>query len=480
MINQILVEEILMSPLHIEANYAQALAMSAYFAYANKKPLTNSRFESAYSIKADTGVKQTTDSTPGSVGIVVIDGPIVSASDPWYGIKGTLEAAQELLALDADPNIIGTVLYLESGGGAVYALKPIIDVLNSLEKPVVTFSKQIIASAAYRIGANTDYIMMYHPQGIVGSLGTMSSFSDMQPMFEKWGMKFFEYYATESTLKNKTFRDAKAGDGKSLIANILDPMNDLFLSDIKALRGDKINSKDKTIYQGETYLADPTALSLGLIDATGTIQDAVAMVVSIAEGKTPSSINSNFQKSNNHMALFNKFPKVAALKVAAGSAITAEMIKAANEELVAEGVAGVTLVLDSELEQIDSENKGAGKASSENTAALTAINSLLAADNQQTTLTAAVAALKAANGIQATALTTANTALATMTTDRDKWQAKAIKYGAQAAEEPTAGAQVETDKIANTSPDASANFYSEADAEMAEIRKNRVQLPGKK
>lgn len=465
MINQKLVQEIFMSPLCIEKNYAQALAMSAWYTFSGNKQATVTNYVKSYTINAATGVQQSQESTPGSVGIVVINGPILSESDPWYGIKGTLEAAQEFLQFEADPNIIGTVFYLESGGGSVYAIKPLVDVLNSLSKPVVTFSKQILASAAYRLSANTDYIMMYHPQGIVGSLGTMYSSSDIQPMLEKWGMKFFEYYATESTLKNKTFNDAKAGDPTALINNVLDPMNELFLGDIKALRGDKIDSKEKSIYQGETFLAAPNGIDLGLIDATGTLQDAVAMVVTLANGDAQSSINANFKSQNNTMALFNKFPKLGAIAKASAGTITADQVKAVNEELVAEGVKGVTLCLDSELETIDAEHTNSSQSTTENGAVLATINAALGAGNEKQTLTEAFAAY-ALNA--KTALDSKTTELQTITTDRDSWKAKAVEYGVKPAAETTASKKEGQEVVESVAaPDP---YFSVADAQLAEAR----------
>lgn len=462
-INQVLIEELFMSPLCIDSKYAQALMMAAYASYSSGKPLVNNRYESAYAINPRSGEKQSNEYTAGSVGMVVIDGPIVSASDPWYGIKGTIEAAQELQMLDGDTNIIGTVLYLETGGGAVYALKPIIDVLNTLEKPVVVYSKQILASAGYRIAANTNWIMMYHPQGIVGSLGTMSSFSDMQPMLEKWGMKFFEYYATESSLKNKTFNDAKDGDGKALIKNILDPMNELFISDIKSLRGDRINNTEKSIYQGETFMANPQGISLGLIDSIGNLQDAVAKVVELANDPGFQNSHSQQLKQSNKMFGFNKFSKLSALAKVAAASITADQVKAVNEEIVAEGIEGVTLCLDSDLEKIDAENKGATKAHDD-----------LKVTGSQ------VITLQTENETLAAAKKSAEADVVSMTADRDQWKAKAIEYGAKEADESTSGTQTKTDKIEGSESDAPDFMNSEADAELQAIKANRKSLPSNK
>jgi ClpP class serine protease len=476
MINELIVNEILLSPLCIEPQYAQALAMSAFLTISQQKalatqqqnPRANSGYVSSYTVNAATGQKQTVP-TPGAVGIVVIDGPIVSASDPWYGLKGTLEAAQELQAFESDPNIIGTVLVLESGGGAVYAIKPIADVLSSLSKPIVTYTRQILASAAYRIAANTDYIMMYHPQGVVGSLGTMASFSDMQPMFEKWGMKFSEYYATESILKNKTYNDARQGNGAALIKNVLDPMNATFLGDIKNLRGDKLDAKTPAIYQGETFMASPQAIKLGLIDSLGNLSDAIGMVSALANGSTPSSINSTYQKSNIPMWSFNsKFSALAGLAGVAAAQVTEAQVDAVNKEIVEQKIEGVTLVLDSALQTADEAVTG-------NASALTGLNAILGKGNEKQTLAEAVTAVAALNS--------GNTELGNKLTqaekDRDDWKTKAEAYGDQPGELPTAGTKKDIDKIEQTN-NTTVSFYSEADAELDAALGKAPKLPGKK
>jgi ClpP class serine protease len=420
MINQLLIEEVFMSPLCIESQYAQALAMSGLALFSQGKQAANLKYVKSFTVDASTGQKNTGASKGGSVGIVVLNGPVVSHSDAWYGIKGTIELAQELFDLDNDPNVIGTVFINESGGGAVYALKPIIDVMNGLKKPVVTFSRQILGSAAYRIAANTNYIMMYHPLGIVGSIGTMGSFSDMQPMFEKWGMKFFEYYATESVLKNKTYSLAKQGNGKALIANVLDPMNTIFLADIKALRGDKLDMKEQSIFQGETYMADPRGLALGLIDGMGDLPDAIAMVITLANGGEPSKNSSNSNTSNKMFNIFNKFPKMVALAAVATESITPAQMQAVNEEIVANGINGVTLCLDSDLKKLEQQITEAGDP-----------NSALATAN------ARIKELETANSTLTTEKTNAETAKNAAENDRDQWKGKAEQYGAAPGAETT-------------------------------------------
>jgi len=447
----------------IEEKYLQAIMMSAFLSFKNGSPLSHSKYESVYAVDPETGEKSTENFKPGSVGLVTINGPIVSASDPWYGIKGTIEAAQELQLLDTDPNIIGSVFFMESGGGSAYALKPICDVMAGLTKPVVCYSKQILASAAYGIVANCDHIMMYHPQGIVGSLGTMYSSSDLQPMFEKWGMKFFEYYATDSSLKNKTFTDARKGDGSALINNMLNPMNDVFLGNIQSMRGHLIDAKSKTVYKGETYMADPQALQLGLIDSIGNLNDAIAMVVKLANGECESALIPNSQ--NNMNLKWNKFKSLLALKGIEAKAITEEQIDAVHAELEQEGIKGITVMTDEQVEELTNAAPDPANAT-----ALTAANNKVA--DLQNKLDAANAAKTKAESD----LVLANAAKIKAEGELVAANAKIVELGGQPAAEHTQSQQTQPDPTPGAVKNPST--YSEADQKLAELRAQHGLKPG--
>jgi ClpP class serine protease len=332
MINPLIIQEVFEQPLCIENGYAMSISMAiaskffgTTFNSSDQIPLFN--YVEPYAVHSSApSTKQTKAAKPGSLGVITIDSPIVENSDPTMGIMGTREASRAFQAFDADPSVSAHFMVMNSGGGATYAIKPLRDTIKARTKPLIVFSDKIIASAAYGLIADADYIIMYHPQGIVGSFGTMSSSRDMQPMFEKWGMQFNEYYATLSTLKNKTSRDAKNGDPKALRKNVLDPINEDYLGNIKIDRGDKISSDDPTIYQGETYLATK-ALELGLIDAIGPMSEAMAIAFQLG-GSAPKTQALNL---NSNM----KLPKLFAL--AGKAAVTQAEMDQVNAELVEAG-----------------------------------------------------------------------------------------------------------------------------------------------
>lgn len=374
MINQALISEIFNQPWSIEKQFAQGLAMSALGVMKSGiRPASAAKMETAYALEQSSRSRQDKEFQPGSIGVVTIDGPIVKNSDYWYGIKGTEDAAAELLELDTNQNTIGNILVLNSGGGAVYAIKPMTDVISRLTKPLVIYSKEYLCSAAYRIAAHASSIIVYHPQAVIGSLGTMSSFSNMQPMFEKWGMEFHEIYATLSTMKNKTFNLALEGKYEEMRERVLDPMNEDFIAEVKSLRGSLISAKEPGIYAGQTYMAND-AVTFGLIDHVGSFDAAVEKVIELSQ-------NNPQNKSNTNM----KFEKITAL--AGKNEASQEELDAANAELTQAGVTGFAVVPESLITEA---------------AAVTTERDTLQAE--KTTLTASLTAATA----QVTALTTEN------------------------------------------------------------------------
>lgn len=370
MINQALISEVFNQPWQIEKQFAQGLAMAAFGRFKSGiPPAAAAKMEMTYSLNQAMS-RQDKDIQPGSVGVVTIDGPIVKNSDYWYGIKGTEDTARELLELDNTPNIIGNVFVLNSGGGAIYAIKPLTDVLSTLTKPLVIYSKEYLCSAALRIAAHASHIVIYHPQAVIGSLGTMSTFSNMQPMFEKWGMEFHEIYATLSTLKNKTFNLALEGKYEQMRERMLDPMNEDFIAEMKELRGDKISSKEPGIYAGQTYLGTE-AVKLGLADEIGGFDTAVQRVIELSQDTT-------HNKSKTNM----KFEKITAL---AGKADPSqEELDLANAELTEAGITGVTLVSEKVLTEAENVSKAHDELAAEK---VTLTNSLATANASISTLT---------------------------------------------------------------------------------------------
>lgn len=249
----------------------------------------------------------------GSVAVISISGPIMKEDN--CGDPGTKTYEQLLKQAESNPNIAGVVLCIDSPGGTVSGTQSLSNLIKNFSKPVVTLAEDLMASAAYWIGSSAKYVMANTGTTRVGSIGTMLSFADMQPVWEKAGVKFHEIYATGSSAKNKDFAEARKGNYEGIIKNTLDPLNNEFTGSVKNNRGTLLNH-DKTL-NGQVYVASD-ALKYGLIDGIGNLNDAVAKVHELSA----STIQENLTEKNQ-MKKITLLATHAALLAICGATIAA-------------------------------------------------------------------------------------------------------------------------------------------------------------
>ena len=100
-----------------------------------------------------------------------------------------------------------------------------------------------------------------------------------------------EYYASASTDKNKSWNEALKGNGKLIIEETLDPLNNEFLQAVKNNRL-ALSVNEEATLKGKTYTA-AKAQELGFIDGIKSFDE----IVSEQRGKTKKQNNSNNMKA---------------------------------------------------------------------------------------------------------------------------------------------------------------------------------------
>lgn len=217
-----------------------------------------------------------------SVAIIPITGEMLK-----YGTMcsyGTTEIADYIQQASMSKNISSIILKIDSGGGAVNAIPPILQVIKSSNKPFVALC-DTAASAAYFVASTCDHIMADNNLSAgFGSIGVVSSFVDMQPYWEQKGFVFHTVYAPESKDKNQSFELALKGDYTSLQNEILSPLAIQFQNHVKESRAGKLNEKEPGVLSGKMFFAED-ALRCGLIDSIGNLQHAVKKAIELAEIK---------------------------------------------------------------------------------------------------------------------------------------------------------------------------------------------------
>lgn len=206
---------------------------------------------------------QSEELEPNTLAYHRVRGMITSDSDWRFSSK---QLQRNILAAESNPNISGHFFHISSGGGEAWYLDQLAKTIRETTKPRRGFMEKICGSAGYYIASQTEFISAATPFDLVGCMGTMISFMDIQPMFEKWGMKFIEEYANNSDLKNKKYNDLRTGKPEQFINEELDPLRDQFVADVKLCRPTiAALPEDHPVLRGETYYADK-AIENGLID----------------------------------------------------------------------------------------------------------------------------------------------------------------------------------------------------------------------
>jgi protease-4 len=235
------------------------------------------------------------------VGIIQVHHPIFKYDQPC-GPRGTQSIMSILENWKNDESVIGIVMDFNSGGGQASGTREIAQYIFNYDKPIVSYSNDIVGSAAFYMYAAADYRMLNEFADVVGSIGAMVQGVNMKGIIEKQGGKVYEVYSDLSPEKNNASRKLQEGDERPLIEKQLNPLAEAFQEDMKmflpnisekALKGDVFSPKD--------------AMQEGMIDAFGTLQNAIDKVFELSNAK-----KSNNSKSNTNMNT-KSLPKVEAV-----------------------------------------------------------------------------------------------------------------------------------------------------------------------
>lgn len=233
------------------------------------------------------------------VGIIQVHHPIFKY-DQFCGPNGTQTIMAILENWKNDDAIIGVVMDYNSGGGQASGTREIAQYIFNYEKPIVSYSNDIVGSAAFYMYAAANYRILNEYADLVGSIGAMTQGVNMKGIIEKQGGKVYEVYSDLSPEKNNASRKLEQGNDRPLIEKQLNPLAEAFQKDMKmflpnisekALKGDVFSPKE--------------AMNEGMIDSFGTLQDAIDKVFELSN-----AIKSN--KSKNLNMTTKKLPRVEA------------------------------------------------------------------------------------------------------------------------------------------------------------------------
>jgi len=196
---------------------------------------------------------------------------------------GTEDVAQVIRQAADDDSVSGIVLDIDSGGGAVDAIAPMVDAIQYAQQKqkCVVASCDLCASAAYWVASRCDEIIANNTiSSEFGSIGVMMSFPDYAKYYENAGVKLHTVYSDLSTYKNAPFEAAKEGKYELIKSEALNPIAKRFQDTVKASRKN-LDTKQEGIIQGRVFYAED-AKKYGLIDNIGNKAFAIERCMTLS------------------------------------------------------------------------------------------------------------------------------------------------------------------------------------------------------
>lgn len=221
--------------------------------------------------------KSVNEAPKDSIGVIHITGSMIKYGN--YYCWGTDELVAQAQIFDKNPNIIGIVFIIDTGGGAVNAVAPYLDFLKNKTKPVVAWC-DMCASAGYWVASGCDYVMAANTiSASFGSIGVMMSFRDTSKYWADMGVVDHVVNADPSEHKNKSFELALKGDYKLIRKELLNPLAIQFQETVKANRPN-LKLDVEGIISGKMFFAQDS-VEIGLADGIGNLQQAMKKVTEL-------------------------------------------------------------------------------------------------------------------------------------------------------------------------------------------------------
>jgi signal peptide peptidase SppA len=206
------------------------------------------------------------------VPVVRLSGPI-GMNMPLVSSMSLASVSKQLDKAFGYKKAAAIALVVNSPGGAPTQSHLIYQRIRQLaeknKKKVIVFVEDVAASGGYMIACAGDEIIADN-FSIVGSIGVVSASFGFEKMLKKIGIERRVYTAGDNKRQLDAFLPAKPEDIRRLKELQLDIHAD-FIALVKRSRGKRLNGSDKSLFNGEYWLAE-RAMKSGLIDGIGDLR----------------------------------------------------------------------------------------------------------------------------------------------------------------------------------------------------------------
>jgi protease-4 len=215
------------------------------------------------------------------IAIIVAEGEIVRGRHP-VGRIGSISTAEQLRRAARDDKVAAVVLRINSPGGEVFATESLrleLQQVRDAGKTVVVSMGNVAASGGYWISMAADEVWA-SPATITGSIGVIGMLPTFGGTLDKIGVHADGFGTTDMAGKLRLDRSLDPGIARIFQSNT-EKTYQQFLSLVSVARGIDDMEQVDALAQGRVWTGEQ-ALERGLIDKTGTFQDAIEASARIA------------------------------------------------------------------------------------------------------------------------------------------------------------------------------------------------------
>jgi protease-4 len=232
-----------------------------------------------------------------NVALIRIEGPILDSKS----------AVDEIKEYSKDNSIKAIILRIDSPGGAVAPSQEIYSEVKKAvaKKKVVVSMGSIAASGGYYIASPATRIVA-NPGTLTGSIGVIMEIPNIEGLLNKIGIKTEVIKSGKNKDIGSMFRGMKKEE-RELLQGLMDNVHEQFIKAVAEGRKKKVEDV-RQIADGRVFTGEQ-ALSYGLVDELGTLEDATKVAAKFAGITDEPEVVSKKEKVSIFDILRNKFPK---------------------------------------------------------------------------------------------------------------------------------------------------------------------------
>jgi signal peptide peptidase SppA len=215
----------------------------------------------------------------GTVAVMPIIGTFLSrggAMRDVSAVNSTQQMEAAFKALVADDTVGAIVLDVESPGGEVSGVAEFADTVFAARarKPVVAISNSSMCSAAYWVGSAASELIVA-PSSETGSIGVYAAHEDMSKLLDMAGVKITLIAYGDHKVEGNPF-EVLSDEARAFFQKRVDEYGVMFVKAVARGRGVSQATVRDSFGGGRVFGAQE-AVTLGMADAIGTIDDAISM-----------------------------------------------------------------------------------------------------------------------------------------------------------------------------------------------------------